>query len=433
LDTVIRHEGELTILELLESLNEPESWLSIQGLAFRRGDQIVLNPPRTLIADLDSLPWIHRDAPRSIGAGIHTASMLASRGCLFNCSFCSIRQFYGSTTGSLRRVRTPADVVNEMRYLFEQQGVRFFVFQDDDFAARTPKQRRWLGEFLHMLRSSGLVENIGWKIACRVDDLEDDLLQEWTEHGLSCIYLGVEAGNSLSLQTLNKHVTVEQNIAAIEMLKRHDVMFSIGFMLFDPSSTLKTVKENINFLQQVSLDGSYPVNFCKMLPYAGTPIEDQLIREGRLKGTIAEPDYDFVDPRLDWYAFLVKRIFRHRNFDQLGLVSLLGTAQFNQLLVRKFSPELASPDYEQSIKEYIHRDNVFVLNMLSSLLDLVIDQSMDDMLADQASLVNLADGVWQEEAQIQTEFSDWLLRYDPQLLRVFTTQSIQAFEAAKVQ
>ena len=48
LDTVIRHEGELTILELLESLNEPESWLSIQGLAFRRGDQIVLNPPRSL-------------------------------------------------------------------------------------------------------------------------------------------------------------------------------------------------------------------------------------------------------------------------------------------------------------------------------------------------------------------------------------------------
>jgi radical SAM superfamily enzyme YgiQ (UPF0313 family) len=179
---------------------------------------------------------------------------------------------------------------NSTSWPFEQYGVRFHVFQDDDFAARTPAQRRWLSAFLLALKADGLVGEIDWKITCRVDDLEDNRLQEWIKHGLMCVYLGVEAGNLPSLRTLNKHVTVEQNLAAIQMLKQHNVLFSIGFMLFDPSSTVETLRENINFLQRVSLGGSYPVNFCKMLPYAGTPIEDRLVKEGRLKGSIIAPD-----------------------------------------------------------------------------------------------------------------------------------------------
>jgi hypothetical protein len=383
---------------------------------------MVLTLPRPLIADLNELPWIHRDAPRSSSTGIRTASMLASRGCLFNCSFCSIRQFYGSTSGALRRVRSAQDVVDEMTWLYDQHGVRFFVFQDDDFAARTPDQRRWLNTFLNAIDHSGLGGKVGWKIACRVDDLEDGLLLDWIEHGLFCVYLGVEAGNPVSLRTLNKRVTVDQNLAAIELLKRHGVLFSIGFMLFDPSSTVDTVRENIKFLRQVSADGSYPVNFCKMLPYAGTPIEEYLVKEGRLKGSIISPDYDFLDPRLDWFAFLVKRIFHRRNFEQLGLVSLLGTAQFNQMLVRKFTPEAASLEYEMALCRFIQKDNGFVLDTLESLLDSVLDQGMDAMLADGAPLVQMAEQTWREEANIQAEFSDWLLRYDPDLLRVFAHQ-----------
>ncbi len=85
-------------------------------------------------------------------------------------------------------------------------------------------------------------------------------------------------------------------MAAIALLKKRNAALAIGFMLFDPSSTMDTVRENISFLRTVGEDGYMPVNFCKMLPYSGTPIEEQLRSAGRLKGTLLYPDYDFLDP-----------------------------------------------------------------------------------------------------------------------------------------
>ena len=171
-----------------------------------------------------------------------------------------------------------------------------FSFQDDDFAARSPDQRRWLKAFLKELEESGLAGKVAWKISCRVDDLESEILQMMMDHGLIAVYLGVESGNDVGLQTLNKHVSVAQNLAAIDLLKQNNVAMAIGFMLFDPSSTIDTVRQNINFLRTVGEDGYFPINFCKMLPYAGTPIEARLRNEGRLKGTITQPDYGFGDP-----------------------------------------------------------------------------------------------------------------------------------------
>ena len=64
-------------------------------------------------------------------------TMLASRGCLYDCSFCSIRQFYAGAPGPLRRVRSPEDVAAEMKDLYQGRDVRLFLFQDDDFAAKS--------------------------------------------------------------------------------------------------------------------------------------------------------------------------------------------------------------------------------------------------------------------------------------------------------
>ena len=260
--------------------------------------------------------------------------MLASRGCLYDCTFCSIRQFYQGAPGPLRRTRSPQSVVEEMVDLYEQDGVRFFNFQDDDFAAKTQEQRRWLNQFLVEMSAAGLSDRVIWKIACRVDDVDIELMRQCQKHGLAGVYLGVESGNPTGLQALNKHVTVQQNAAAIHTLKALDIPFEIGFMLFDPSSTVETVAQNIHFLRQMMSDGKAPVNFCKMLPYAGTPIEAQLKREGRLRGTISQPDYSFLDPRMDLYAHFVHQTFQRRNFKYSGLVERLCTCLFDVVLTR---------------------------------------------------------------------------------------------------
>ena len=102
---------------------------------------------------------------------------------------------------------------------------------------------------------------------------------------------------------LNKSISVEQNLKAVECLKELGLVFDFGFMMLDPSSTFQTIRENVAFLRQIVGDGYMAAEFCRMIPYDGTPIKDQLAREGRLRGDVRSPDYDFLDPRLtDFYV-----------------------------------------------------------------------------------------------------------------------------------
>jgi radical SAM superfamily enzyme YgiQ (UPF0313 family) len=405
LDSVVRGEGERTLPELLENLDHADHWERIQGLAFRRGDGVTITAPRPLIEDLDTLPPIHRGEPRQVGPGLRVASLSASRGCVFHCAFCSIRQFYGSAPGPLRRVRSPEAVVEEMRRLFADGGIEFFIFQDDDFATRTREQRQWLDAFLRALRKNRLADKVKWKMSCRVDDLQAETLETMMEHGLIAVYLGVESGSELGLRTLHKGVTVAQNLAAVDLLKRHEMALAIGFMLLDPQTTVNTVRENIDFLQAVGADGYFPVNFCKMLPYAGTPIEAQLRAAGRLCGTPTAPDYRFLDPRLDAYAFLVHRIFTRRNFAPEGLVARLQNADFSWRLTRALGRDTMPADYGTALRKVTAATNTTALETLSTLLEEVQRRDMTELMEEQATLLDLADRQWRHEAQVEIELA----------------------------
>lgn len=371
LDSIVRFEGELTSLELLGHLKSPDAWPSIQGLAFRRGSEVVINPLRPLVEDLDMLPWPRRGSIQQSARGIKTAPILASRGCLHNCSFCSIRQFYSGVPGSLRRSRSPQDVVAEMKSLYDSRGVQLFLFQDDDFAAKTPIQRRWVQNFLHFLKEAGLSKKIGWKISCRVDDIDPETMAQCRDQGLLVVYLGIESGNNQGLKTLNKHVTTEQNFVAIQTLKEINIEFDLGFMLFDPDSTFETVRENIRFLREVARMGGPPVSFVKMLPLAGTAIEKRLSDAGRLVGTDVRPDYDFLDQRLDYYALFVMLNFSERNSSPNGLVEKLRQAYFDCLVARTFGQEPRITFYQEILRNLIAKANCSILDALEQSLYLV--------------------------------------------------------------
>jgi hypothetical protein len=105
-------------------------------------------------------------------------------------------------------------------------------------------------------------------------------------------------------------MTIAQNLEAVATLKKLRIVFSYGFMLFDPSSTFQSVRENVGFLRRIVGDGSAPAVFSRMLPYGGTPIRDQLAKEGRLRGDLTHPDYDFLDTRLNEYYRLLSAAIR---------------------------------------------------------------------------------------------------------------------------
>ena len=434
LDSVVCFEGEATALELLRKLDRREEWASIPGLAYRDGGRVVVNPPRPLIADLDSLPWPVRGESPQICRGIPAAPMLASRGCLHDCSFCSIRQFYGAAPGALRRTRSPRDVVAEMSSLWRRQGVRIFLFQDDDFAARTIHQRRWVEEFLSELDAGGLTGRIAWKISCRVDDVEEGLMRECRRRGLLAVYLGVESGNSEGLHTLGKRVSVEQNLQALRALRQAGLHYDMGFMLFDPDSSFGSVRENLKFLRSVAKMEGPPISFVKMLPLAGTAIQARLAAENRLTGDQLRPDYNFLDRRLDYFYLFVILNFSWRNSDPAGLVERLRQAYFDSVLVQAFDLDPRGASYQAALRRVIDGANRSVLDILETALGLFEESPDAETAAMRWDEVRpLAAMEHRAEKQILADLDAVLEEYNPDLAMTFRLSDVESVEDEEVE
>ena len=366
LDSVIRFEGELTVLELMECLAEDRDWRTLDGIAYGVGDRCVANPPRPLVADLDTLPFPARPLESAlIVLGKKAAPILASRGCSRDCAFCSIRQFYGQAPGKKVRVRNPAKVVEEMRTLHEEKGVSIFLFQDDDFPVWGKFGRRWIAQFIESMAGAGLCGRVIWKISCRCDEVQPELFGRMRDAGLYVVYLGIESGNETGLQTLNKRLTASDSLRAASVLQDLGLSFTYGFMLFDPSSTFGTVRENVAFLRRLTANGVMPAVFCRMLPYAATPIEERLASEGRLRGSVDNPDYDFSDLRLNTYFEELNELVAGWIQGSDALANQINFAWLEYWVMRRLFPPVPELEiYERFLRSLTSRSNQYLLDLV---------------------------------------------------------------------
>lgn len=370
LDSVVLFEGEETLVELVDCLSTGQTWRDIHGIAYMAADTVQANPLRALIEDLDTLPYPQRDyePPKVLGRVI--MPLLASRGCIRRCSFCSIHTFYRTAPGKVVRTRQPSEVVREMRALHEQRGVTVFLFQDDDFPLFGKVWRRWALEFVDALWRNALVGRVIWKINCRADVVETELFSRMQAAGLYLVYMGLESGSDEGLETLNKGITAAQNLRAVEILKSIGLMFEYGFMLFDPSSSFQSVRSNLAFLRSIVGDGSTAATFCRMLPYDGTPIKTELARTGRLRGDVCNPDYDFLDPRLEDFYEELTRVVDIEGWihGYEGLSLQLSWAWHEVAVMEKLFPTLPGMSaYQRRLREITSASNLLLLRVVEEL------------------------------------------------------------------
>jgi anaerobic magnesium-protoporphyrin IX monomethyl ester cyclase len=369
LDSVVRFEGEETLLELADLIGQGRDWRGMQGIAYCKGGEIQTNQLRPLIEDLDKLPYPDRSFEPGIVLGHPIFPILASRGCARTCSFCSIHMFYRSAPGKVVRTRKPVEVVREMRYLYENGGATIFLFQDDDFPLFGPVWKRWAREFVAELTRNDLVGRVMWKISCRADAVDPDLFAEMSAAGLYFVYMGLESGTEEGLKTLHKQITAEQNLRAVEILKNLSLAFQFGFMLFEPSSTFESIYENIEFLHTIVDDGSVALAFCRMIPYDGTPIKDELIRTGRLTGDICHPGYDFLDPRLNRYYHALTQVVDLRGwvhgYDSLSPKINIALNEI-AVLERLFPPLADMDEYKRALRNLTAASNGVLFDIVAS-------------------------------------------------------------------
>jgi len=254
--------------------------------------------------------------------------------------------------------------------LHEEQGITIFLFQDDDFPLFGQVWRRWANEFVDELHRNELPGKVIWKMNCRADAVDRELFIRMRDAGLYLVYMGLESGSEEGLETLHKQITVEQNIRAVNILKDIGLMWEYGFMLLDPSSTFESIRENIGFLRTILADGCLPVTFCRMLPYDGTPIKDELVRTGRIRGDICNPDYDFLDPKIsEFYDALTKVVSLTGWIHGLKAVTnQLSWAWHEVATIERLFPALAGIDeYKEKLRQITKDSNDFLLNVVEDL------------------------------------------------------------------
>ena len=296
IDSIVRHEGEETLVEMCEALAARKTLGGIRGVAYRTDDgAIVANDPRPLIEDLDALPFPKRIGQPQLHLGIPTAFLVGTRGCFGHCTFCCIHAYLKSAGGQMYRVaqrrrtsptRWPSSGAT--------RGARMFVFHDDDFFTRDhERDYARLVALRDALRARG-VNDIAVVVKARPDDVDARVFDVLEDIGLLRVYLGIEAGSTQGLRMLGRGVDIAENRRALELLRARDVYACFNMLIFDPESTRP--RRSARASRSCASTPRCPMNFCRTEIYVGTPLMTKLEREGRLIGDVFGWDYDIREP-----------------------------------------------------------------------------------------------------------------------------------------
>ena len=274
-DYVIAQEGEASMLKLVETLEAGEEH-----------ERLTVSKP---IPDLDALPFPARDmipmntyfssVRLSMIHGIkgmnRWATVITSRGCPYDCSFCAIHR----TMGRGWRGRSPSNVVSEIDSLVKTYGVTDIVIEDDNATLKPDRMREICVEIVN--RNYGL--NFYVPNGIRADTLDDDLLLKMNQAGFKEIWIAPESG---SQRVVDDVIGKKQSLRKVEEVVKQGTKIgmkvSCFFVVGNPGETLNEMYETINFARKLKRLGMHRYHWGYATPYWGTRLYEDCVKNGYL-------------------------------------------------------------------------------------------------------------------------------------------------------
>ncbi|MHA1358790.1 MAG: B12-binding domain-containing radical SAM protein [Candidatus Helarchaeota archaeon] len=274
-DFCVRGESEYILLNLVEVLFKKKKNLNeIKGLTYRENNTIKSTPPAEKVEDLNILPFPDRKLiDFNYRLQSKSTSLLSSRGCPFNCLFCSFSAVMGKTW----RPRSVNNVIEELQ-LVKEQGYKDILFVDDNF---TLNQKRIFQLCAEIKRNK--LDDLNFSGDCRIDNVSFNLMRALVSINCRKVTFGIESGNQGTLNYYQKGITIEQIRQAIKTAKkaRMDIIYG-SFIVGAPGETISECINTIKFANALGLSFTI-VQILETLPIS--PIYKELVKKRHYQPT----------------------------------------------------------------------------------------------------------------------------------------------------
>lgn len=276
-DIVIRGEGEYVMLNLVQALENQSSLHDVKGIVFedKNSKEIVVNPEAPLIQDLDELPFpalnlLPMKKYRLLDMDTHMTTMITTRGCPMQCSFCSSAAMHGKKI----RERSVENIVDEIEYLKTNYDIDTIAFMDDTF---TLKKRKVIAICDEILKRN--IE-IMWGCTSRVDTLDEKLLKKMKEAGCITIFIGVESADQQQLDNMCKNTTIAKIENAFKIAHKLKIRTIASVALGMPGDTKEIMNKTVKFVHK--LKPNYAI-YSLATPYPGTRFYKEAFEKNLIK------------------------------------------------------------------------------------------------------------------------------------------------------
>jgi radical SAM superfamily enzyme YgiQ (UPF0313 family) len=305
-DFVLIGEAEFTLLELIQSINtNKKDFSTIQGIAFKQNEHIIKTPRRSVIKNLDELPFpawdiIDIEPYKKMwlkSSGYFSMNMGTTRGCPFKCNWCA-KPIYGNRYNS----RSPKNVVNELIWLKGKFKFDHIWFCDDIFGLKPG----WVNEFADLLEKENL--HFKFKIQARADLLvQEDYIKSLARAGCDNIWMGAESGSQKILDAMDKGTSIEQIYTATKLLKKNGIKPSFFIQFGYPGETKDDIKKTITMINQLL---PHSIGISVSYPLPGTVFFEKVKEELKEKSNWSDSDELALMFRNTYPASFYKQLHR---------------------------------------------------------------------------------------------------------------------------
>lgn len=278
-DVAVIGEGEATIVDLVETIEQKKPLENVAGIAYLHGDEVKLTPMRPFIPNLDDIPFPSRrfiDYSRYRRFGI-----ISMRGCPYRCIYC--KPIEDKLFGKKLRRRSLENVTAEIDELIDCYGNRQISFKDDTLTVNKTEWFEGLDE--HFKRRN---MRLSWQCSSRVDTVNIKKLKAMKEAGCRQLFFGIESGSQRILDYYRKDITVEKIVETFAMCHRVGIRACASIMLGAPIETREDLEKTFNLVKTIK-----PFNWHVHVttPICGSYLYEQARAEKR------------IDPETDYSAF----------------------------------------------------------------------------------------------------------------------------------